>query len=77
MQRKFHVVTLKTTEWEKKKKEPQSRKLPKKNVLNYISDEIMASLEGIEKSFREMKLFDQKVAITYAYDNFQGLQHEL
>ena len=47
------------------------------NVLGYMKDESMATVEGCEKSFREMKLSDQKIAMIFSNETFQRLQHKI
>ena len=74
MERKFHVLTLNVTVWKKKNKYPESRKLLTMTVFSYMKDEIMATVEMFEKIFsREMKLFDQKVAMNSASEIVQRL----
>ena len=39
--------------------------------------EIMATVDGFQKIFPEVKKFDQKVSLNFAHENFQALQYEL
>ena len=56
MQRKFGVLTLLLTGWEKKKKEPKSRKLPtKEKRLTTKKDMINATVDLWEKISEERK----------------------
>ena len=56
MQRKFGVLTLLLTGWEKKKKEPKSRKLPtKEKPLTTKKDMINATVDLWKKISEERK----------------------
>ena len=46
-------MTLNLTGWKNENGEPQSRKLPTTNVLSYVKEEIMPTVEGCERKFSD------------------------
>ena len=71
------MLNLSLTGWQKNNREPESIKLPTKNVLSYKKDEIIEAVEWCGKKSREMNLFDQKKAKHFGIEDFQRLQYEL